>query len=172
MDIKEIFVDIPNYNGIYQISNLGNIISLDRKIKVNNYTKLIKGKLIKPSISSGYYSVGLHKDGKTKTFFIHQLVAISFLNHKPNKHKIVVDHIDGNKLNNSINNLQLISQRENFHKGNRIKNIKGIWFELSRNKWRASISISGKQVIIGRYVTKELAEIAYKEKLKTILNEH
>lgn len=162
------FIDIPNYEGYYKISNIGNIISLDRAIPFRNGYKSIKGGLIKPSICNRYKSVSLNKNSVSKTFNVHQLVAISFLGHKKQGHKLVIDHIDGDKLNNSVDNLQIISQRDNFHKGGRVNKIRGVWFEKSRNKWRASISIEGKQKILGRFKTKEEAESVYKEKLKSI----
>jgi hypothetical protein len=168
MDIKEEYRDIPGYEGTYKISNSGNIISVDRWIGV----KFIKGIELKSPIRNGYKSIILSKNAKKTTYFIHQLVAITFLGHKKQGHKIVVDHIDNNKLNNNYTNLQLISQRDNFHKGNRRKEIKGVWFEKARNKWRASISINGKQIILGRYKLKEDAENMYKNKLNSLKNEY
>lgn len=108
--IKEIYKDIPNYKGLYQVSNLGKIKSLG-----NN--KLKKEKILKNRLSSsGYLHVYLSKNKEGKNFKVHQLIAMAFLNHIPNGHKIVVDHIDNNPLNNYVENLQLISQRENTSK--------------------------------------------------------
>lgn len=111
---KEKWIDIPGYDGIYQISDLGNVKSL-------KYNKEI---ILKPAISGGYYNVVLSKNNIKKTFKIHQLMAIAFFNHTLG-HKLVIDHKDSNKLNNNINNLSIISHRDNSRKEkNRIKSEK------------------------------------------------
>ena len=72
--MKEIWKDIPNYEGYYQVSNLGRVNSLK-----NNKTK--KDKLLKTRIGhDGYFDVGLSKEGVQKRYKVHQLVAIAFLN--------------------------------------------------------------------------------------------
>ena len=90
----EEFRPVKGYEGIYEISNLGNVKSL----KYNN------GKILKVREDKyGYVKVNLYKNKKTKTCYIHQLMAIAFLNHTPNGHKLVVDHIDNNPSNNNLN---------------------------------------------------------------------
>jgi len=103
----EIFKDIPGYEGIYQVSDLGRVKSL----------KFNKEKILKPGVNNhGYYTVVLCK-GKRKTINVHQLVAMAFLNHEPCGYNgLIVDHKDNNPLNNRLSNLQLISQRENTSK--------------------------------------------------------
>ena len=94
--------DIPDYNGKYQVSDLGNVRSIDRMVRGRYGLIKLKGRVLKKGISSnGYYTVNLSVNDKNKTFLVHQLVAIVFLNHKPNGHKLVIDHIDNNKLNNN-----------------------------------------------------------------------
>jgi len=100
--LKEEFVDIKNYEGLYQISNYGNVKSLSRII--NN------GKYIRTSIdiisstqynTSGYKIITLWKDKKKQTFTIHKLVATAFLT-KNNTIDGVINHIDNNKDNNKF----------------------------------------------------------------------
>lgn len=100
----EIWKDIESYIGLYQVSNLGQIKSLR------------SNKILKPSSSStgGYLYVCLYKDGKGKCFSIHRLVAIAFIPNEQNFSQ--VDHIDNNKKNNRVENLQWLSQTENLRK--------------------------------------------------------
>lgn len=98
---KEIWKDIEGYEGLYQVSNLG-------RVKSN----LRKGKILKSnSTYDGYYNVTLSKNGKLKTYRIHRLVCIAFLDNPLNKSE--VNHIDGNKKNNNIENLEWCTRSEN-----------------------------------------------------------
>ena len=105
MSNVEEFKDINTYEGKYQISNLGRVKSLIRK----GVTKEI---ILIPSISThGYYQITLFLKTKGKTFRIHRLVAESFIPNIMNKKE--VNHIDGNKLNNHISNLEWCTRSEN-----------------------------------------------------------
>lgn len=106
---KEIWKDIPGYEGLYQVSNLGNIKSLDRYkiIKAK-----IKGRILKPGINSqGYYQVVLNKNGRTKHVRINRIVAQVFIKNEKNKKE--VNHKDGNKQNNCVDNLEWVTPKEN-----------------------------------------------------------
>ena len=104
----EIWEDIPGYEGYYQISNLGNVKSLKRETN-NNHGKeeYIKSQ----EIRNGYYSVSLWKEGKGKHYTIHRLLAELFIPNPDDKPQ--VNHIDGNKLNNNLLNLEWVTQEEN-----------------------------------------------------------
>ena len=95
--------DIKGYEGLYQISNYGRVKSLDRIVRhgKGNYCRVIKSRILKNNIeNNGYYCVVLSKNGKTKTYTVHNLVAFTFL---PNPNNLpCVDHKDGNKLNNIV----------------------------------------------------------------------
>ena len=93
---NEIWKEFENY----YVSSLGRI---RHKIKNN---------LLQPSITCGYYKVRLSNNGLTKDYMIHQLVYKLF-NGDYDKNKFIIDHIDGNKLNNDINNLRLLTNSEN-----------------------------------------------------------
>ena len=97
----EMWKDIQDYEGLYQISNLGNVRSIKRGIVTGD---VIKG---------GYRRIPLYKDGKHKRFMIHKLVAKAFVENIDNKPEI--DHIDGNPLNNMATNLRWCSHRENLN---------------------------------------------------------
>ena len=105
--MKEIWKDIKNFEGLYQISNLGNVKSLERKIKSRKCEEIIKV----PSLAGkGYYRLPLCKNGKIKYYYIHRLVAETFINNTDNKP--TVDHIDRNKLNNCVSNLRWATYKE------------------------------------------------------------
>ena len=145
----------------YLISNLGDVKS----------TRFSKEKILKKCLSSnGYYSVNLYNDYGPKNFLIHHLVAIAFLNHKPNGFKFVIDHKDNDKLNNNVDNLQIVTLRYNICKTNRTYSSKysGVYWSKRYNRWIARILINGKRVCLGYFKSEDDAGNAYLEKLKLI----
>lgn len=163
--MNEIWKDILGYEGLYQVSEYGNVKSLSRKITKGNITYVTKDKILKQSVDSvGYPYVNLSDYKKQKTFRIHQLVAVAFLNHIPNKHKgLVIDHIDGNKLNNITTNLQLITNKKNTSKDRKNKSSKytGVSWHKQSNKWLAQFKENGTTKYLGTYETEEQARDAY-----------
>lgn len=106
------WLPVPGYEGIYQISETGLIKSVDRKVLHGERFINVKGKIISQRINnSGYKEVRLCHEGKTKTTFIHILKATAFIPNPENKKE--VNHIDGNKLNNELTNLEWINHSEN-----------------------------------------------------------
>lgn len=156
---NEIWKDIPEYEGLYQVSNLGNVKSL------------ISNKILKPNNDMyGRLYVNLHKNKKSKSKKIHQLVAMAFLGHKPCGYKLVVDHKDNNSLNNHIDNLQLISFRENSSKDKKGYSSKyvGVTWHKRDKKWTSSILINKKRIYLGYFENEIDAHNAYQNKLKKI----
>jgi hypothetical protein len=82
-DVIEIWKDILGYEGLYQVSNLGNVRSL-------NYRRSGKTKLLKQATDNGYKRVKLSKNGKKKKYWVHRLVAIAFISNPNTKEKIVL----------------------------------------------------------------------------------
>lgn len=111
--MQEIWKDIKGYEGLYQVSNLGRVKSLYRKIKtINGYVKTVRQKLLKQTIDdTGYYVVSLWKNNKHIRPHIHRLVAENFIINIENKP--CINHIDGNKLNNNVLNLEWCTAKEN-----------------------------------------------------------
>ena len=110
---KEIWKNVNNYEGCYQVSNLGNVRSLDRTIyKKDGRIAKLKGKsktLYKGKV--GYFVVTLLTNGEQTLNYVHRLVAEHFLDNVDGKN--VINHKDGNKLNNNTNNLEWCTQSEN-----------------------------------------------------------
>jgi len=170
---KEIWKDIPDYEGLYQVSNLGRVKSLERVVKrANNRILPLKERILKPAKDKrGYYHVMLCLNGKIKAYRIHKLVAIVFLNHKPKGRYIVVDHIDNNKTNNKVSNLQITTARNNASKDKKGYTSKytGVSWHKAGKKWSSQIHHKGKKIHIGLYDSEYKAYLAYQAKLKKIV---
>ena len=111
----EIFKDIEGYEGLYQISNYGNVKSLGNcKYKKDKILKYSKDK-------DGYLYVGLCKNGKHKYIKIHRLVAEAFIEN-PNNYQ-QVNHKDEDKTNNHVTNLEWCTPKYNSNYGTRIQRV-------------------------------------------------
>ena len=121
---NEIWRDIPNYEGIYQISNLGRVKSLKRP-------RGLKEKILKPLITrNGYYQVALNKNSIAKFYKVHRLVWLVFNGQIPEN--MQVNHINEIKSDNRLDNLNLMTAKENLNYG-------------SRNERSAKKQINGKK---------------------------
>ena len=112
--INEIWKPVLNYEDLYLISNLGNIKSLDRKTTHQGRwiktTTFFQGKPLRVAkTKGGYCYVSLSKDGKGKKHLLHRLVLQSFIGNNENQ----VNHKDGNKQNNNLENLEYCTAQEN-----------------------------------------------------------
>jgi hypothetical protein len=112
---NEVWLDIKGFEGIYAVSNMGRVKSLAREKKDPYYTKRVLGeKLLKQfMLNSGYFVVHL-KNSELKintNFLVHRLVALAFIENIDNKEQ--VNHIDGVKTNNRLENLEWLTRSEN-----------------------------------------------------------
>ena len=156
----EIWKSIKGYSN-YQVSNYGNVKSLKTRTEV----------FLKPGIGTGgYLNVGFFINGKTVRIPIHKLVAVYFLNHKIGGYKLVVNHIDFNRTNNNVNNLEIITSRENTNK----KHLKsssqynGVHWHVRNKKWMSRIKINNKEKHLGCFKSEYDAHLAYEKALKEI----
>ncbi len=116
--MKEIWKDIVGYEGRYQVSNLGNVKSLDRVV-INRWGNMVRnGAMMKPSKLNRYYNINLMTDGKLKCFKVHRLIAIAFIPNELNLSQ--VNHKDGDRYNNNVNNLEWVTQSENMQHAKRM----------------------------------------------------
>jgi hypothetical protein len=170
---EEIWKDIYGYEGLYQVSDLGRIKSLTRRVCNSRRCYQKKEQDLRQSLNSnGYLHVTLSKEGKHKNFKIHQLIVICFLNHKPDgTNKIVTDHINNNKLDNRLCNIQLITNRLNTSKDiiGKSSNFTGV--SLFKNgKFVSYIKYRGVLIYLGMFDTEIEASEYYQNAVKSIEN--
>ena len=157
----EIFKFVIGSDEGYKVSDFGNVISLKR-----NKSRLMK----LTDNGAGYLVVNLTIKGKQKSRMVHQLVAECFLDHKPNGHTVVVDHIDNCKTNNKAVNLQLVSVRINSTKDRKGCASRYTGVSKQKDKWHSRIYLNGKSVHLGFYTNEIDASNAYKKALKDFLS--
>ncbi len=165
--MKEIFKDIVGYEGSYQVSNLGRVKSLDRTIDSGKgFTRFIKGRILKSNPNgNGYHIVSLNLKGKLTAEKVHKLVAMAFLNHKPCGMEKVIDHMDNDKSNNRLDNLQIITVRENSIKDKKTS-LLYVGVTKRYNKFTSRVQIKGNRVSFGTFNTQFEAYLHYRCSLK------
>lgn len=112
-NIQEVWKPIPDFEGFYEVSNMGRIKSLERKEKLNPFGRksIIKERILAPGVNTGYLRVGLVKDGARTSIYIHRAVALAFIQNTEKKNQ--VNHKDGNRQNNIVDNLEWVSNSDN-----------------------------------------------------------
>ena len=143
-------------NENYKVSDKGNVYSIILNRNIKPYT-----------CSSGYHRVHIKHNGQKRRYRIHQLVAMVFLGHEPDcSSKIVVDHINNNKTDNRLENLRLVTTRQNLSR--RGGSSKYVGVSKFRNKWMSKIRINGKLEYLGLYQTEKDANRAYVKRLNQL----
>ena len=113
---NEIWRDIEGFEGRYQVSNMGRIKSLER---VDSLGRRVNERILSPGKDGkGYLFVILCKGGERKRYFIHRLCLMTFNPH-PDMENLQVNHIDENKTNNHLSNLEWTTCKENINHGTR-----------------------------------------------------
>jgi hypothetical protein len=159
----EIWKDIEGLEGYYEISSLGRVKSLSRLV-ITSKSRTTKLKILKGRITKyGYINITITFNAKQYGLIIHRVVAQHFINNLKNKKE--VNHIDGNKLNNNVHNLEWVSSLENkchqskFIVNNKTSKYIGVSLnkDVKTKKWRSTIRINQKIIYLGSYYTEEEA---------------
>jgi len=145
--LEVLMKDVLGFEGIYAVDEHGSVWSF----KWGNFRKL------KPGIDrDGYHIVNLCKDGKQKTHKVHRLIAQAYL--KDYSNDLQVDHINGDRINNKLENLRMVTQQKN--QWNQTK-AKGYTWNKNAGKWQAQIKVNGKVKNLGLFDTEQEAHDAY-----------
>ena len=141
---QEIWKDIPEYKGKYQISNLGNIRYVGK-------TKLIKQQINK----DGYFIVSLRIGKTKKTYRVHRLVAQVFIPNLLNKPQI--NHKDGIKTNNCVDNLEWVDAKENIEHAYKIGIYNPYQHSMAMNKYKKKVIKIKDGIIVAQYDSLSMA---------------
>lgn len=165
---KEIFKDVPGYLGKYQVSNFGNVKSLERFRNTDRDSSVLKERMFRAGVGANGYRSVVFYDGLQKRFNVSVLAAMTFLGHKPNGGGIVVDHRNNIKTDDRLENLQLITQRENSSKDRKgSSKYTGVSWRNQTKKWEAHIRINRKLKHLGCFTSEIKASKAYQKALLT-----
>lgn len=173
---QEIWKPIPTLEGLYEISSHGRVRSLDHYVyqPVCKSEVLYKGRILRQNTTKDGYKQLRLSGGCKMSIQPHRMMWLVFNGEIPEGYE--VDHIDNNKENNVLSNLQLLKSRHNSAK--RSMNLKktsrftGVSWSVEKNKWQAHIRINGKSKSLGRYDNEIDASIAYQNALKQLIEEN
>lgn len=167
MGKKEEWEPVKGYEGYYEISNLGRVKSLERKVQSGNFIITCHERILVPQLTkSGYYRVGLNKNGKVKHVLVHRLVAESFL---PNPNNYInVHHKNADKSDERASNLLWVSRSFNIqhsydYEGHTRANLGKFGKENKRSKPIAQMDLQGNTIKIYDSVSDVQRELGFKE---------
>lgn len=171
--IEEKWLDITGFEGLYQVSDLGNVKSVARVVENGKHGLMkVRERILKPGLSGvkgrQYLQVSLSLGGKMHRMKVHQLVACHFVSMDTS---MQVDHIDNDKLNNRADNLQRLSARDNCIKAFSLKDreyMTGVSMTKSKSHYKAMIMFKGRNFVLCYTETEEEAGAAYLSAKKSI----
>jgi hypothetical protein len=163
--------DVVGYEGYYQVSDRGRVKGLER---IDSRGRLREERVLKPLLHyKGYRTIHLHKDGHCKTVKLHRAVASAFLEDFSDKKQ--VDHIDGDRSNNMVENLRMATNSENKANMKKISGLsskyKGVYWHKATGKWCAAVKKDGRPIHIGTFCNEVDAARAYDEKVVNLFGE-
>lgn len=159
--MEQTWLPIPDYEGYYEVSDSGEI----RRVKGWNGEGNI---LAKVPDRDGYLKVHLSVNGKAKKRLVHRLVMRAFIGES----NLEVDHLNGNKQDNRLSNLEYVTTSENQlrlkDRSGRKSGTRGVSWHKQNQKWQVEFRVGNKRNYVGIYDTIEQASEAYKK----AINEH
>ena len=152
MNEKEVWKPIEGYEGYYEVSNLGRVQGLDRTVQQGMRRLAVAQRVLKPWIKDQkYLFVTLCHDGPSIRARVHQLVAAAFLGLRPDG--LQINHLDGNKKNNHVGNLEYVTPSENIrHAVNVLGTIRRYPVRRGEDSYSAKLSKDDVLVIRSRYL--------------------
>lgn len=120
--IEEIWKDIEDFEGLYQISNLGRVKALAKIVNyIDGRNRHYDEKILKPRMNKGYGGVHLHSPEKSTEMSVHRLVCIAFIPNPENKP--CINHLDSDRNNNVVTNLEWATYKENTQHAIKVKRL-------------------------------------------------
>ena len=177
---NEVWKPIVNFENRYEVSSFGNV----RSIQDNHGRTICKSKTIRKSWNGKYLSVCLSYKDKGRHELVHRLVAMAFIPNPDNKPQI--NHIDGNKHNNHVSNLEWATCKENIQhahntglnpgnskaligkKWGKTSKYNNVTWDKSRNKWKATMKVARKMLFQKRFDTEEEAALYVNHMIDTL----
>jgi len=153
--------DIPDYEGLYKVSDLARVKSLCYRNREG------EGILKQAETSQNYLQVSLHKNGVGNSRKVHILVAMAFLSHISGDYSKVVEHKFQNRKDNRLSMIKIITQRENTTQKHleSSSSFIGVYFHNTHKKWNSAIRIEDTKFHLGSFKTEEEASTAYNKAL-------
>lgn len=161
--MKEFWRHIKDYEGLYEVSNLGRVKSLKRRVDIKSrkgkvFNIAINEKILKPGFNRHYYQVHLCKEGKYPLYEIARLVADAFIPNPDNKPQ--VNHINGDKLDNRVENLEWCTCSENRYHAYRM----GLQSAKGENNGQAKLTESNIREIRSLFEFRKITSIMLAQK--------